>query len=175
MRTAERQRQLRRVLAITFGASAVVGAMSVPRSGAHDDGDSRVALSDLSPSTIDPTDGALARARVRDDEDRTVVTLDVRGLTDPGAVHGAHVHTGPCVAGDGAAAGPHFNAGGGISDQTEVWLDFEVRESGHGKAKARVTFVIPPGGAQSIVIHAAPTNPATGAAGARLACLPLEL
>ena len=43
-----------------------------------------------------------------------------------GDVHGAHVHTGPCVAGNGAAAGPHWNAGGGVSHHTEVWLDFTI-------------------------------------------------
>lgn len=131
------------------------------------------ALSDLAAATADGTDGADASAIAVVRGDRTGVVLVVRGLTDGGAVHGAHVHTGPCVAGDGAAAGPHYNHGGGVSATTEVWLDFEVRGS-TGVAVADVPFAIPEGGAHSIVIHAAPTNPATGAAGARLACLPLE-
>ncbi len=131
-------------------------------------------LADLSPATADGTDGGSAIAVGVAGSSSTAVVLVTRGLTDPGAVHGAHVHTGPCVAGDGAIAGPHYNAGGGISPQTEVWLDFQVHGSGIGVAVARVPFAIPAGGAKSIVIHAAPTDPTTGAAGARLACLPLE-
>jgi Cu-Zn family superoxide dismutase len=53
-----------------------------------------------------------------------------------------------------------------------VWLDFRVFGNGHAFALADVPFVIPSGGAMSIVIHAMPTDP-MGVAGARLACLPV--
>lgn len=88
---------------------------------------------------------------------------------------GAHVHAGPCVAGDGAAAGPHYNSTGGavVGPSTEVWLDFTVRPDGTALAVALVPFVVPPG-ARSIVIHAMARMP-NGMAGARLACLPLQL
>lgn len=156
-------------------AGAFVLAAAVPASAACARVvQSRGPLSDLSVATVDGTDGGHARAFGVVGQNRTVVVLAVGGLTDPGTIHGAHVHTGPCVAGDGAAAGPHYNAGGGISASTEVWLDFEVKPAGRGFAFASVPFTIAPGAARSIVIHAAPTDPVTGAAGARLACLPLE-
>jgi Cu/Zn superoxide dismutase len=136
-------------------------------------------LSDLSPSTADPTDGASATALVVSHLDRgSLVVLRVAGLDSlaAGTTYGAHVHVGPCVAGDGAAAGPHYNTTGGtvIDPSTEVWLDFTVRSSGSALAVALVPFVVPAGGARSIVIHAMSTMP-NGTAGARLACLPLEL
>ena len=136
-------------------------------------------LADLSPSTVDPTDGASAAALVVSHQDRgSVVVFRVSGLdrSVAGTRYGAHVHVGPCVPGDGAAAGPHYNATGGtvVDPSTEVWLDFTVRSSGSALAVALVPFVVPAGGARSIVIHAMPTMP-NGSAGARLACLPLEL
>lgn len=131
-------------------------------------------LADL--STADSaTDGAWAVASATVVEERTIVRLEVKDLAgaSAGATFGAHVHTGPCVAGNGAAALGHYNHGGGVSDETEVWLDFTVTGGGTGHATAIVPFAIPAGGARSIVIHALPTAP-DGTAGARLACLPLE-
>lgn len=164
--------------------SALVGvAPAVPAgaTGYHPVGVERSsgALSDLSPSTTDPTDGANASALVVSRTNRgSLVLLRVTGLDrgSAGTKYGAHVHVGPCVPGDGAAAGPHYNATGGavVDRSTEVWLDFTVRSSGTALAVARVPFVVPAGAARSIVIHAMPTMP-NGSAGARLACLPLEL
>lgn len=136
------------------------------------------ALSDLSLHTADVTDGARAGAFVLGRPGRgTIVVLGLWGLdrSAAGTRYGAHVHVGACVPGDGAAAGPHYNTTGGatVDPSTEVWLDFEVRRSGSAVAVAQVPFVIPAGGARSIVIHAMPTMP-NGTAGARLACLPLE-
>lgn len=136
------------------------------------------ALTDLSALTADATDGAQAGAfAVSRSNAGTVVVLGVRGMdrSSVGTRYGAHVHVGPCVAGDGAAAGPHYNstAGTTIDPSTEVWLDFTVRRNGTAVAVAIVPFVIPSGGARSIVIHAMATMP-NGTAGARLACLPLE-
>lgn len=130
-------------------------------------------LTDLSPVTTDATDGARAWARALEAGDRTVVRLRLDGLGEPGITLGAHVHVGPCVEGDGAAALGHYNSGGDPSPSTEVWLDFVIRPSGRAHALAIVPFHIEPGGARSIVIHALPTAPG-GAAGPRLACLPME-
>lgn len=138
---------------------------------------SRGALSDLSTATADPTDGAAGAAIAISAHGQTRVMMLLWGLdrAQAGIVHGAHVHVGPCVAGSGASAGPHYNAAGGasIDESAEVWLDFTITSYGFGFASTTVPFVIPAGGARSIVIHAAPTAP-NGTAGPRLACLPME-
>ena len=134
-------------------------------------------MSDLQATASNPTDGAWATVTAVGRNGRTVVVLNVEHLdvTAAGTTLGAHVHVGPCVGGDGAAAGPHYNSTGQpptlVSPETEVWLDFQISDEGTGHAIAMVPFEIPAGGAQSIVIHALPTNPATGAAGTRLACI----
>lgn len=132
-------------------------------------------LSDLAPSTDDATDGASARVFSVARGSSTFVVLLVSGL-DPeaaGTTYGAHVHVGPCVAGDGAAALGHYNSDGGpATEENEVWLDFTVLPGGYGYALTSVPFQIEEGDAQSVVIHAQPTAPG-GAAGARLACLPV--
>ncbi len=135
----------------------------------------RGGLTDLEPGVDRVTDGAWAVASATVQNGQTVVRLNVKDLAGSGVgdTFGAHVHVGPCVAGSGGLAGPHFNAGGGVSEQTEVWLDFTVTGGGTGHATAVVPFEIHPGQAQSVVIHEAPTD-STGAAGARMACLPLE-
>jgi Cu/Zn superoxide dismutase len=107
----------------------------------------------------------------------TLFHLRVKGI-DPAAaghVYGAHLHVGPCVAGDGAAAGPHYNASTTtppvVSDQTEVWLDFTATADGTGAADTTVPF-LPTPGTRSVVIHAESTAP-NGTAGPRLVCLPV--
>lgn len=138
-------------------------------------------LRDLS-ATADPTDGARAVVQSLATSAGTTIRLSLRGLNpaSAGVEYGAHVHVGPCVAGDGAVAGPHYNstglpgtAGRVVTDQTEVWLDFVIDGKGRASSKAKVPFVIPKGGAGSVVIHAAPTA-SDGTAGARLACLPVK-
>ena len=136
-------------------------------------------LTDLAPSTANVTDGASADLYAVPSDEGTYVILFLWDL-DPaaeGTTFGAHVHVGPCVEGDGAAAGPHYNTGGTPSPETEVWLDFEVLPLGFGVAIAQVPFTIEPGAAQSVVVHAQPTQAdgaTPGAAGARIACLPVE-
>ncbi|HEX7209729.1 MAG TPA: hypothetical protein VF241_02305 [Propionibacteriaceae bacterium] len=153
-------------------------------------------LTDLSPSTKDPFDGAKATATMMGVGGSTFFRLQVRGLDDSalGNKYGAHLHQGPCgLAADGVTAtvGPHYNtsplAADGktyteITDQTEVWLDFKVDAFGNARSTARVDFV-PTEGKRSITLHATPTahhqehatDPAVGTAGAKLACLPLEI
>lgn len=108
----------------------------------------------------------------------TRYTLRIRGVDRAavGTTYGAHLHTGPCVAGDGAAAGPHYNASTAtppvVSSDTEVWLDFTVKRKGKAGSEARTSFTPTPGN-RSVVIHAMPTAH-DGTAGARLACLPVS-
>lgn len=109
--------------------------------------------------------------------DATAV-LVVHGVdpAEAGRTFGAHLHQGPCVDGNGPAAGPHYNHTGQppttVSDQTEVWLDFTVDGGGNANAVAHVPFV-PTAGQRSVVIHERATA-ANGTAGDRLACLPVE-
>ncbi len=135
-------------------------------------------LADLQTATAGPFDGASASVQLVASARGSHAVLRVRGVgpAADGQSFGAHLHVGPCVAGDGAAAGGHYNtdvlAGvtpPEVSDKTEVWLDVTV--DGAGTATASVPFVPLPG-ARSVVVHARATDPA-GAAGARLACLPV--
>lgn len=132
-------------------------------------------LRDFAPLASNVTDGASARLYASASRGSTSFRAYFTGL-DPaaaGTTFGVHIHVGPCVAGNGAAAGPHYNAGGGVSATTEVWLDFTVYRGGSGYAHTTVPFVIAPGTAQSMVIHALPTA-TDGTAGARQACLPVS-
>lgn len=133
-------------------------------------------LVDLQPNVANPTDGAEAHVIATAIGDGTTRFVFVVTGLDPdsaGMKFGAHVHTGSCVAGDGAAAGPHYNSGGPADPEHEVWLDFRVRPGGVGISRTTVPFEIPDGAAHTIVIHAMATQPG-GAAGARQACLPVD-
>jgi superoxide dismutase, Cu-Zn family len=105
----------------------------------------------------------------------TIVTLHVTGFSAGyvGDTLGAHVHVNPC--GPAAAdSGPHYanpNADPNAPlEQREIWLDFTVDSEGVGHAQASRPWHIDAGDANAVVIHALPTDPVTGAAGARLAC-----
>ena len=124
--------------------------------------------------------GLLLTPRERGDGGSTTAVLTVRGIdrAQAGRVYGAHLHVGPCVAGDGAAAGSHYNhdvVSGHVpvrvDPTTEVWLDLTVTRGGTARSVARVPFV-PTAGQRSVVIHQLPTD-AAGVAGPRLACLPV--
>ena len=136
-------------------------------------------LSDLQPATAGPFDGAAGAVRISSTGRGSHAVLRVRGIEGAdGETFGAHLHAGPCVAGDPAAALGHYNtdvlAGvvpPEVSERTEVWLDLTVRR-GAAVATASVPFVPLPG-ARSVVIHASATDHDTGTAGARLACLPV--
>jgi hypothetical protein len=138
-------------------------------------------LRDLQPSRIDPLDGARARLVFAQHAGSSTFVLVVSHVAPAGAgkTYGAHLHTGPCVAGDPAAAGPHYNQStvNGVvppvvSDQTEVWLDVTVRPDGRAVAVTHVPFVPAPGN-HAIVLHEKATDD-HGTAGARLACLPVS-
>ena len=159
----------------TVGLTAVVlAAMGTPAAaGGADHLVVKGPLVDLRPGVSDPTDGARARVVVKETAHGSVVSLQLGGLdrSAAGESFGAHVHVGPCVPGDGAAAGPHYNANPPqVDETTEVWLDFIVDRRGKAATVTHVPFVIPDGAAQSVVVHEHPTDP-SGAAGARLACI----
>jgi Cu-Zn family superoxide dismutase len=105
----------------------------------------------------------------------TIVTLHATGFSADyvGRTLGAHVHVGACGQ-DPLASGPHYaspNAGPGAPpEQREIWLDFTVDSEGVGHARVSRPWHIDAGDANALVIHALPTDPVTGAAGARLAC-----
>ncbi len=137
-------------------------------------------LTDFQPSVANATDGASADLWAVAAGGETTFFLYVSGL-DPAAewtTYGVHIHVGPCVAGNGAAAGPHYNSDGGIpTRENEVWLDFTVLPGGYGFSSAYVPFIIEPGNARSMVIHLEPTQEGgsmPGAAGGRQACLPVD-
>ena len=71
-------------------------------------------LTDLSPSTNDPFDGAKATATMMGVGGSTFFRVQVRGLDDSavGKKYGAHLHQGPCGLDDGRrtpTVGPHYN------------------------------------------------------------------
>jgi superoxide dismutase, Cu-Zn family len=102
---------------------------------------------------------------------QTEMRLMVRGLP-PHRTFGAHVHVAPCGA-DPMASGGHYQhaADPGLPlASREIWLDVTTDDDGTGVASTEVPWLIEAGTAGSVVIHADPTNPVTGAAGARLAC-----
>ncbi|MEI8413029.1 MULTISPECIES: superoxide dismutase family protein [unclassified Kribbella] len=177
----------RKILTTAAVVAAAAALVAVPLTAAQaDDTPARVvteqgALSDLVPAAAGPLDGARAVVVMVSDDGDSAVRLHVYGIdrSVAGRTFGAHLHVGPCVAGNGAAAGPHYNtdtlAGQvppRVDETTEVWLDFTATEGGTGHAAAEVPFVPVPGN-RSIVIHQEPTDP-NGAAGPRLACLPLS-
>lgn len=101
----------------------------------------------------------------------TTVRLTVVGLP-AGATYGAHVHTRPCgeLATD---SGGHYQHSTDVAvplAEREVWLDVTPDGTGTAVSAATVPWEFAPGTAGSVVVHALPTNPTTGAAGARLAC-----
>lgn len=139
-------------------------------------------LRDYDTEASSPFDHASAKLQLVMRDSRTTAILHVRGVstTASGKTFGAHLHTATCATDQPTLSGGHYNhdvVSGStpveVSDRTEVWLDFTVDATGSADAATVVPFT-PIAGARSVVIHAAPTNPATGAAGARLACLPVQ-
>lgn len=101
----------------------------------------------------------------------TTVRLMVDGLPE-GPTFGAHVHVGHCGS-DPLASGGHYQHSNDPAiplAEREIWLDVTADEDGHAVAETTVPWTIAAGTAGSVVIHANPTNPTTGAAGARLVC-----
>ena len=101
---------------------------------------------------------------------QTKVRLMVEGLP-AGRTFGAHVHLKPCGA-LASDSGGHYQHGATslpLRDR-EVWLDFTTDADGRGVGRTTIPWLIEAGTAGSVVVHASPTDPVTGAAGARLFC-----
>ena len=119
-----------------------------------------------------PLDRAHAVVLSLPTEHGSVVLLSLRDVRRAaGQRFGAHVHEGPCLKKDPAAALGHYAVGAPASATTEVWLDVTISKRGTGISVASVPFRVAPG-ERSVVLHEKPTDP-TGAAGTRLACLPV--
>lgn len=135
-------------------------------------------LRDLAPTIPDAFEGASAKLTMDTRRGHTRFVLKVRGINLSIAedAYGAHLHVGPCVAGQPAAALGHYNVSTAnppvVNSTTEVWLDFAVTDDGTAQSRATVPWVPTPGD-RSVVIHAEETNP-DGTAGTRLACLPVS-
>jgi Cu/Zn superoxide dismutase len=170
--------KLTRKLAALFLATTAAAVTSMTLPAGADTGfvSAGGPLHDLALDSANPTDGASAQFfAVERDGRGTRAYFIVQGL-DPaaaGTTLGAHVHTGACSDGQPGLAGPHYNTGGPADPDHEVWLDFRIRPGGVGIGRASVPFVIPAGGAHSVVIHAMATQPG-GNAGPRIACLPVD-
>jgi Cu-Zn family superoxide dismutase len=171
--------------AVAAGTRDVAGAAHAHHGGGHYGGGHPVfgrtltfqsPLSDLQPTTTQPLEGARATLRMTLGASRSSFLLTVAGMdrAAAGGTFGAHLHTGPCVPGDGAAAGPHYNSVSPpvVDADHEVWLDFTVSRSGSAWARTVVPFV-PAHGARALVVHEMATDHGTGLAGARLACIPV--
>jgi len=134
-------------------------------------------LRDFAPAAAGPFDGARAKLTlVATDTSKAVFVVHGVDRSVAGRTFGAHLHNGPCIAGNGAAALGHYNHStttpATVNDETEIWLDVTIDAEGNAQSSTRVDWV-PTAGERSVVVHALPTAP-NGTAGDRLACLPVE-
>ena len=120
-------------------------------------------------------------AAYRSRQDRATVVFVVTGMPRStwGRRFGVHVHTNRCGR-DPAAAGPHFAnpraPRGATLAEREIWLDVRVLVGGFGISRHTTTYPLPRGiQANSVVLHAQPTNQVTGEAGARVMCTTVPL
>ncbi|RKS71832.1 Cu-Zn family superoxide dismutase [Actinomadura pelletieri DSM 43383] len=108
-------------------------------------------------------------------KDTTSVLLQASGFPAEaaGKTFGVHVHVNPCGP-KGEDAGPHYMNPDGSHDlpmeQMEIWLDVTVAKDGTGHSGDTVPWRVAKKAAGSVIIHALPTDPATGGAGARNIC-----
>jgi hypothetical protein len=165
---------------VAFSAAMAVGSTAIAAGVVID----RFAdpLRDYDTTSAGPFDSATARLQLVGHGDGTTAVLHVRGV-DPavaGRTFGAHLHNAACATDQPLLSGGHYNhdthvgtSAVTVSDQTEVWLDVTVDASGAGDSSSAVRFAVVPG-TRSVVIHEKSTDPITGAAGPRLACLPVE-
>ncbi|WP_185441939.1 hypothetical protein [Kribbella qitaiheensis] len=183
--TATKRTAVMMAAAMTAAIAVPISASAAPETAASTS-KARVVLAhgglrDLQPAAAGAFDRARAALLMVQYDGRSLVWLQVNGIdrSMAGRSFGAHLHVGPCVAGDGAAAGPHYNSDTvagrvppRIGPDTEIWLDFTVTRAGTGFAITKVPFIALPGN-RAIVIHQEPTDP-NGVAGLRLACLPVS-
>ena len=155
-------------LVATSGLVAMVPAFAGPVSPLRATGPTNVHNGDFSNVTTDVH-------VVNTGSGKTIITLNVAGLPDvvDNVTLGAHVHVDKCGVSSTASGGHYRNPspplGATLADK-EIWLDLDVNSAGRGRAHAVANWTIDAGDAESIVVHALPTNPVTGGAGARLFC-----
>ncbi len=165
------------IAAVATSAAAVLGTMGVA-SSASGLGWSSVRSSgpDYVYGEANPFASSTAVVHVVKVAGKTRVALRVHGADAPaGQVFGAHVHQSPCGA-SGIDAGGHYqqpDVEGSIEDK-EVWLDFAVNAAGNGLSRATRPWLLDETTPRSVIIHAMPTAPDTGAAGDRLVCIDLD-
>ena len=121
-------------------------------------------LTDFTTTKPDVFKGARASAIMIGMDGTSLFRLRVSGVAAKGGAYAVHLHQGKCVADDWSAAGPHYNV---------TWDPIDVDSHGNAQSTATVSFI--PEGERSIVLHGLPTDPQTGIAGPRLACLPLDI
>ena len=104
---------VRRTTAAAAAATLLaVPATTAPNASAAPAQVFRGDLVDLSAATADPFGDASAHLVMTETGKGTLFHLRVKGIdiAHAGQAYGAHLHVGPCVEGNGAAAGPHYNA-----------------------------------------------------------------
>jgi Cu/Zn superoxide dismutase len=149
---------------------------------------------DLATSTEGSLDSARAKITITegtntDGTNRTTFFVRITGMDTsimPGTKLGGHLHTGPCVEGDPAQAGPHYNDQvvnegkiaptvqdpyplnpAEVSSKTEVWFEFVANAEGMAYDETTVNFKpddsfpsnplrVP--GVMSVVVHVRETN-----------------
>jgi hypothetical protein len=173
------------------GSALVFGTMQAANGASTETYKYTGALSDVL-----ATDGAYDSTHakvtiVQHDTDSTQFSIKITGIdiSASGELVGAHLHIGPCVEGNGAAALGHYNhqmvpagtltnyAEAEKNPSTEVWFDLvPSEEDGAASFETTVPFVPKDvDGVMSIVVHIAPTQPVTGFANSRQACFPLSV
>ena len=157
--------------AVTVALLAAMGAALAAGGSARSSGP------DFAYGAANPFAAASAAVHVvKTGNGETTVTLHVHGADAPvGQRFGAHVHQSPCGS-DGLDAGGHYQHAGatGPLEAMEVWLDFTVNKGGNGHSTATRPWLLDETSPRSVIIHAMPTVPDTGLAGARLACIDLD-
>lgn len=119
--------------------------------------------------------GMLTTVAVVRQDGETSVRLHVANLPEKveGRTLGVHVHENACGPRP-EDAGPHYQnpdarPGTPLRDK-EIWLDVTIGADGQGRSRTDVPWRVARGDAGSVVVHAEPTAPRTGDAGARLGC-----
>ena len=152
------------LVAVGGGVAAAIG------------GSSRAAGPDYLYGASAFTNASAAVHIVNTGDGSTHVMLHITGVDGgAGQTFGAHVHRNPCgpLSADAGAHYQHAGASGVLEDR-EVWLDFTVNAAGNAHSEAVRPWSLDESSPRSVIIHALPTAPDTGAAGARLVCIDLD-
>lgn len=166
-----------RVRTLVAASVVTIGILAATGAALADGGSARSTGPDFAYGSDNPFNDASAAVHVvKTGNGQTRVTLHIRDVDAPdGQRFGAHVHQSPCGA-NGSDAGGHYQHADatGSLEAIEVWLDFTVNEGGNGHSRAARSWVLDETAPRSVIVHALPTAPDTGLAGARLACIDLD-